>query len=62
MKVLVTGANGFIGRAVLLQLNHMPGVIALGSVRRQEKFVDVGAVFPQRFAPTASTAVVFRRI
>lgn len=43
MKVLVTGANGFVGRAVLLRLNHISGMIVLGSVRRPAKFVDVGA-------------------
>ena len=34
MKVLVTGANGFVGQAVLLRLNGMSGVTAIGSVRR----------------------------
>ena len=34
MKVLVTGANGFVGREVLQQLNVMSGFQAVGSVRR----------------------------
>ena len=34
MKVLVTGANGFVGQAVLLRLNGMSDVTAIGSVRR----------------------------
>ena len=34
MKVLVTGSNGFVGRAVMKQLNVMNGLEALGSVRR----------------------------
>lgn len=33
MKVLVTGANGFVGREVLQRLNVMRGLQALGSVR-----------------------------
>ena len=34
MKVLVTGANGFVGREVLQRLNVMGGLQAVGSVRR----------------------------
>ena len=33
MKILVTGASGFVGQAVLLRLNSMSGVTAIGSVR-----------------------------
>ena len=43
MKVLVTGANGFVGQAVLLRLNGVRGVTATGSVRRVAPFADVGA-------------------
>lgn len=43
MKVLVTGANGFVGQAVLLRLNGMSGVTAIGSVRRAAMFADAGA-------------------
>ena len=43
MKILVTGANGFVGRAVLLQLNCMSGVTTIGSVRRVVMFADSGA-------------------
>ncbi len=43
MKVLVTGANGFVGQAVLLRLNGMSGVTAMGSVRRAGKVADAGA-------------------
>lgn len=42
MKVLVTGSNGFVGRAALLRLNGMSGVTAIGSVRRAAVFSDVG--------------------
>ena len=42
MKVLVTGANGFVGQAVLLRLNGMSNVTAIGSVRRAPIFADVG--------------------
>jgi nucleoside-diphosphate-sugar epimerase len=34
MKVLVTGANGFVGLAVLQRLNEMRGLQSVGSVRR----------------------------
>tara|TARA_B100000686_G_C16783530_1_gene973597 strand:- start:340 stop:1299 length:960 start_codon:yes stop_codon:yes gene_type:complete len=40
MKVLVTGANGFLGQAVLLRLNGMSRVTAIGSVRRTSIFTD----------------------
>ena len=33
MKALVTGANGFVGRAVWQRLNAIRGVQAVGSVR-----------------------------
>jgi len=42
MKVLVTGANGFVGKAVFLRLNLMSGVTARGSVRRAALFADDG--------------------
>lgn len=45
MKVLVTGANGFVGRAVFLRLNGMSGVTPIGSVRRAAKFEGDGATF-----------------
>ena len=43
MKVLVTGANGFVGRAVWQRLNSMSGVQAIGSVRGATAFTDSGA-------------------
>ena len=43
MKVLITGANGFVGQAVLLRLNGMSGATAIGSVRRAAMFADAGA-------------------
>ena len=43
MKALVTGASGFVGRAVLLRLNGMSGVTAIGSVRAAAMFADTGA-------------------
>jgi nucleoside-diphosphate-sugar epimerase len=43
MKVLVTGANGFVGQAVLLRLNGMGGFTAIGSVRRAAMLADGGA-------------------
>jgi len=42
MKVLVTGASGFVGHAVWLRLNGMSGMIAVGSVRRAAMFADAG--------------------
>ena len=42
MKVLVTGANGFIGKAVLLRLNCMSGLSAIGSVRDAGRAADPG--------------------
>jgi nucleoside-diphosphate-sugar epimerase len=43
MKVLVTGANGFVGRAVSRHLIAMSGVHAVGCVRRSDAFTDTGA-------------------
>lgn len=43
MTVLVTGASGFVGRAVWLRLNGMSGVTAVGSVRRAGVFAEPGA-------------------
>ena len=43
MNVLVTGANGFVGQAVLSRLSNMSGVTAIGSVRRAAIFTDAGA-------------------
>lgn len=42
MKVLVTGANGFVGCAVWQQLNSMSGMHALGCVRHAAAFTDTG--------------------
>jgi len=42
MKVLVTGANGFVGQAVWLRFNGMSGVTAIGSVRHAGKVADAG--------------------
>jgi nucleoside-diphosphate-sugar epimerase len=54
MTVLVTGASGFVGRAVWLRLNGMSGVTAVGSVRRagvvaqpSAPLVTVGALSAQ---------------
>lgn len=43
MKALVTGVNGFVGRAVWQRLHAMSGVQAVGSVRRAAAFTDMGA-------------------
>jgi nucleoside-diphosphate-sugar epimerase len=43
MKVLVTGANGFVGRAVWLHLNAMNGVQAVASVRRLDALTEAWA-------------------
>lgn len=43
MKVLVTGANGFVGNAVLRRLRAMSSVQTVGSVRQNGSFVDMGA-------------------
>lgn len=43
MKVLVTGANGFVGHAMLLRLNGMNCVTAIGSLRRATMAADCGA-------------------
>lgn len=45
MKVLVTGANGFVGRAVLLRLNRMSRVVAVGSVRHDVVHENAGTPF-----------------
>ena len=43
MKVLVIGANGFVGQAVLSRINDLAGLIAIGSVRSTAKFAYVGS-------------------
>jgi nucleoside-diphosphate-sugar epimerase len=43
MKVLVTGANGFVGRAVWRHIMAMDGVQVIGSVRDAKAFMDRGA-------------------
>lgn len=43
MKVLVTGANGFVGCALWQRLNAMSGMQAVGSVRRAVALTDKGA-------------------
>ncbi len=43
MKLLVTGASGFVGQAVLFLFNSMRGVTAIGSVRRAAMFADANA-------------------
>lgn len=43
MKVLVTGANGFIGQAVLSRLNQMSDVTAMGSVRHLAMVSDANS-------------------
>jgi nucleoside-diphosphate-sugar epimerase len=45
MKVLITGANGFVGRAVWLRLNKTRGMQAVGSVRSAAGFPDKKAQF-----------------
>ena len=40
MKVLVTGANGFVGRAMLLRLIDMTSLTAVGSVRSSAMPID----------------------
>lgn len=48
MKILITGVNGFVGRAVWRRLEAQPGVSAVGSVRTPEiakknkKWVSMG--------------------
>ena len=42
MKALVTGANGFVGLAVLQRLSAMSGVQAIGSVRRADACTNTG--------------------
>ena len=39
MKVLVTGASGFVGRAIWLRLNALHGITAVGSTRNQKGLV-----------------------
>lgn len=43
MKFLVTGANGFVGRAVWQRLNAMSGVQAVAAVRRVDALTEPGA-------------------
>jgi nucleoside-diphosphate-sugar epimerase len=43
MKVLVTGAGGFVGRPLLLQLTSTRNVTAVGCLRRAAKFAEVTA-------------------
>ncbi len=43
MKVLVTGANGFVGRAVLTCLSAMNGMEAVAAVRRVDALTELGA-------------------
>jgi nucleoside-diphosphate-sugar epimerase len=64
MKVLVTGASGFVGRAVWIRLNGLSGVAAVGSVRRAGVFaepnaslVTVGALSAQTDWSAALTGV-----
>ena len=45
MKVLVTGANGFVGKAASLRLNVMSGVTVIGSVRRVAMVADSSVTF-----------------
>jgi nucleoside-diphosphate-sugar epimerase len=42
MKVLVTGANGFIGRAVLACLSTMNGMEVVAAVRRLDALTELG--------------------
>jgi nucleoside-diphosphate-sugar epimerase len=42
MNVLVTGANGFVGHAVLIRANTMRGLTAVGSVRGATKVAGTG--------------------
>lgn len=43
MKILVTGANGFVGRAVWQRLNAMNGVQTVAAVRRVDALTESGA-------------------
>jgi len=43
MKALVTGAGGFVGRALLSQLTSTRNVTAVGCLRRAAKFAEVTA-------------------
>ena len=43
MKVLVTGASGFIGQAVLLRLHNTVGMTAVGSVRDNSTLLGDGS-------------------
>jgi len=66
MKVLLTGANGFIGLAVLRRLNEMAGLQPVGALRRNvklndAKFVEVGDLTKQTnwsFSLAGADAVV----
>ena len=55
MKALVTGANGFVGLAVLQRLNAMSGVQAVGGVRRAAEFLDTVATVMEVGDLTAQT-------
>jgi nucleoside-diphosphate-sugar epimerase len=43
MKILVTGASGFVGKAVFLSLNGIDGLTVVGSVRREPVIADACA-------------------
>jgi lipopolysaccharide/colanic/teichoic acid biosynthesis glycosyltransferase/nucleoside-diphosphate-sugar epimerase len=45
MRVLVTGANGFVGRPFLKLLNSTRSINAIGSLRRAEKLADTKEPF-----------------
>lgn len=55
MKALVTGANGFVGRAVWQRLNAMSGVQAVGGVRRAAEFSDMATTVVEVGDLTAQT-------
>lgn len=64
MKILITGASGFVGQAVWLRLSGMEGVTAVGSVRRVGRgsddrvpFVTVGELSSKTDWITALTGV-----
>ena len=55
MKVLITGANGFVGLAVLQRLNEVCGVQAVGGVRRAAEFLNTMATVMEVGDLTAHT-------